>query len=294
VAYGDARRKIFFYRLLDAESRDPLDRDAVCREIAGLEGEDCYFDDDEMITRAVVHDSKLPACIQFYKVRRDNLPGVDDGQGAHEDLDLDEDEGLAEAIHLILFPNGVVGAESFGHGPRATRFPLYLKGKLDMPCTMTTIVRHDAVDEALKYGDIRLLRFQLSPDETSYVAAAAETVHGVMRTAKDLGAGVYADLTLRSDKGDLAFTNRVKKLLTNVFKGNDSVAGAFNKLEIEGKPDPDTPVTELDLLSERLYRTVQIPHRAQRTRELDTDAAFAAIRDAYDGVRDQLKRDAEA
>jgi hypothetical protein len=46
-------------------------------------------------------------------------------------------------------------------------------------------------------------------------------------------------------------------------------------------------------LSERLYRTVEIPYRAQRTRELDADAAFAAIRDAYNRVKNQLGKDAE-
>src|SRR3954469_1715999 len=101
-----------------------------------------------MITRAVVHDAKLPAKIQFYKVRRDDLPGVDDGKGAHSDLPLEDEEGLAEAIHLMLFPNGIVAAESFGHGPPATRLPLYFKGKLDMPCTMRAVIRHDVVEEA--------------------------------------------------------------------------------------------------------------------------------------------------
>jgi hypothetical protein len=294
MPYGDAKRKIFFYRLLDQETQEPLKRKAICAAISALEGEDCYHDSDGMITRAVVHDATLPACIQFYKVRRDDLPGVDDGQGSHSDLDLEDEEGLAEAIHLMMFKNGVVAAESFGHGPRAMRFGRYIGDKLGMPCTMRHIIRHDVVEEALKLGDIRLLRFQLDPSEGSQVAAAAETLHGVMDTAQSLSTGVYADLTLRSDRGDSVFTNRVKKVITNVFKGNGAVAEAFDKLEVEGKPDPDTPVAELDLLSERLYRTVEIPYRAQRTRELDTDAAFSAIRDAYNGVKQQLERDAEA
>jgi hypothetical protein len=146
-------------------------------------------------------------------------------------LHLDEDEGLAEAIHLMLFPNGIVVAEVFGHGPRATRFPLYLKGKLDMACTMRAVVRHDVVEEALKYTDIRLVRFQLNPSDGSHVAAAAETLHGVMDTAQSLSTGVWAELALRSDKGDRAFTSRIKKMLENVFGGRGSVAEAFNKLE---------------------------------------------------------------
>jgi len=292
MAYGDAKRKIFFYRVLDQETQEPLDRKAICAAISALQGVDCYYEDDDMITRAEVFDPKLPACIRFYKVRRDELPGLDDGQGDHSDLDLDEDEGLAEAIHLMMFPNGVVAAESFGHGPRATRFPLYLKGKLDMPCTMVPIIRHDVVEEALKFGDIRLLRVKLDPSAESYGAASPQALHGLMGTAQELHTGVYAELALRSPKGDQKFTTRVKKVISEIFGGNGDV-DAFEKVEIEGKPDPDTPVAELDLLSERLYRTVEIPYRAQRTRELDADAAFAAIRDAYNRVKNQLGKDAE-
>jgi hypothetical protein len=292
MAYGDAKRKIFFYRMLDQETQEPLDRKAICAAISALQGEDCYFEDGDMITRAEVFDAKLPCCIRFYKVRRDELPGVDDGQGSHDDLDLEEDEGLAEAIHLMMFPNGFVAAESFGHGPRATRFPLYLRGKLDMPCTMAGIIRHDVVEEALKYSDIRLLRVKLDPSAESYGAAAPPSLHGLMGTAQDLHTGVYAELALRTDKGDQKFTSRVKKTISEIFGGNGDV-DAFEKIEIEGKPDPDTRVAELDLLSERLYRQVEIPYRAPRTRELDADAAFAAIRDAYKRVKDQLGRDAE-
>jgi len=293
MAYGDAKRKIFFYRVLDPETQKPLDRKAICAAISTLQGEDCYHDDGDMITRAEVFDAKLPARIQFYKVRRDELPGVDDGRGSHDDLDLEDDEGLAEAIHLVMFPNGVVAAESFGHGPRATRFPLYLRGKLDMPCTMVPIIRHDVVEEALKFSDIRLLRVKLDPSAASYGAASPQALHGLMGTAQDLHAGVYAELALRTDKGDQKFTSRVKKTISEIFRGNGDF-DAFEKVEIEGKPDPDARVAELDLLSERLYRQVEIPFRAQRTRELDADAAFAAIRDAYQRVKGQLGRDAEA
>jgi hypothetical protein len=292
MAYGDAKRKIFFYRILDQETQEPLDRKAICAAVSALQGEECYFDDGAMLTRAEVFDAKLPACLRFYKVRRDELPGKDDGQGSHDDLDLEDEEGLAEAIHLMMFPNGVVAAESFGHGPRATRFPLYLKGKLDMACTMATIVRHDVVEEALKFSDIRFLRVKLNPSETSYGAGAPPALHGLMGTAQDLHTGVYAELALRSDGGDQKFTKRVKKTISEIFGGNGDIDD-FEKLEIEGKPDPDTRVTELDLLSERLYRQVEIPYRAQRTRELDADAAFAAIRDAYKRVKPHLDRDAE-
>jgi hypothetical protein len=292
MAYGDAKRKIFFYRVLDLETQEPLNRKAICSGIEALEGEDCYWDDGTHITRAEVYDKKLPASIRFYKVRRDELPGLDDGQGDHSDLELEEDEGLAEAIHLRLFPNGIVAAEAFGYGPRATRWGLYLRNKLDMACTMETVVRGDVVEEALRLSDIRLFRIKIDPSESAEITAATDSLEGVMSTASDLRAGVWAELTLRSERGDGTFTNRVKEVLANVFQQNNNAASAFERLEVEGKPGPDTPVASLDLLSERLSRTVEIPYRTERTRELDANAAFHQIKQAYDDVKEQLASDA--
>lgn len=158
---------------------------------------------------------------------------------------------------------------------------------------METVIRSDVVEEALKLKDIRLFRFKIDPSESSEVAAAADSLEGVMSTASDLNTGVWAELTLRSERGDGTFTNRVKEVLTNVFQGNNA-SSAFERLEVEGKPDPDTPVATLDLLSERLYRTVEIPYRTERTRELDANAAFTEIKEAYDEVKEQLAADAIA
>jgi hypothetical protein len=295
MPYGDAKRKVFFFRIFDSNSGEPLNRQAICRAIEDLAGEDAYFSTvdgaGEQITRAEVCSTSAPQCIRLYKVRRDELPGVDDGQGDQSDLPLEEDEGLSEAIHIRLFQRGVVGIEAFGHGPRAERFGRYLREHLDIDCEMRRLVRHDAIDHALQFGDIRLLRVKLDPSVGSHQAATPESLEGLMQTADNFDTGVYADLTLRSEGNDQGFRDRVRTFLTRL-KNGDAENEIFEKLEVEGKPDPDTPVAGLDLLSERLYRSVEIPYRGGRTRELNADAAFSAVKRAYDEVKDEIDLDA--
>jgi hypothetical protein len=296
MPYGDTKRKIFFFRLFDPDTGEPLNRKAICEAIEALTGEDAYFStvdgSGEQISRAEVLDSSAPQCIRLYKVRRDELPGVDDGQGDQNELELDEDEGLSEAIHIRLFRRGVVGVEAFGHGPRAERFGRYLREHLDLDCEMRRLIRHDAIDYALQFGDIRLLRIKLDPSVASHQGAnTPKHLEGLMQTADDFDTGVYADLTLRSEGNDEGFRNRVRTFLTKL-KNGGAENEIFEKLEVEGKPDPDTPVAGLDLLSERLYRSVEIPYRGGRTRELDADAAFSAVKRAYDEVKDEVDLDA--
>lgn len=293
MARGDAKRKIFFYRLLDQETLKPLDRTALCKAIEGLTGANVYYDDGEIITRAEVFSASRPQCIRFFKVRRDQLPGLDTGHGNHKDLGLAEEEGLAEAIHIRLFPNGVLAAESFGYGPRASRFSAYIRDKLGMPCVLEIQMRHDVVEEALKFGDIRLFRFKMEPSRASLQAIGPESLEGYMSTAEQLGTGVYAELVLRSEGGDKAFTDQIKGVISDLFS-NQSPDSSIERVEVEGKPDPETPVASLDLLSEHLYRVVEIPLRTQRTRELDANAAFAALQKAYDSVKHDLSKDATA
>jgi hypothetical protein len=228
--------------------------------------------------------------LRLFKVRRDDLPGVDDGAGTRTELNLDADAGLAEAIHIRLFPNGVVGAEFFFHGPRITRFERFVRVKLEMPFSIRQLARHDVIEEALKYDDIRVLRVKLDPSVTSR-EAAGEVGLDELIIASSFEAGVYIDVQLRAEKNDDAFRERVKRLFSKLRSGNAD-ANIFEKLEISGRPEGEHRVTQLDLLSERLYRIVEIPYRTERYRDLDSGAAFSAIREAYQQVESELPRDA--
>lgn len=291
MAYGEATRKVLFYRVRPLQDGVVWDRDEACRAINALTGTDVYYDDGEQVVRAEVFSADRPHMIRFFKVRRDDLPAVDDGAGDRRDLDLDEGAGLIEAIHLCLFPNGIIGAEFFFYGPRISRFQKYLNQKLDIgPFEIAELVRNDVIDQALRFGDIRLLRIKVDPSVMSQQAAQATNLDGLLDAAQSFGAGVYADLTLRAESNDDGFKQKVKGLLTRLKNGANDVH-IFEKLEIEGKPAPDEPVTPLDILSERLYRTVDIPYRAERYRDLNSDAAFAAIRHAYREVAREIPND---
>ena len=291
MAYGEARRKVFFYRALNADGGGPWDRDRVAGAIGQLTGHAAYLEDADHVNRAEVYSASRPQCIRFYKIRRDDLPAVDDGAGDRSDLGLAADEGLAEAIHICLFDNGVIGAEFFFYGPRINRFEAYVNDKLGVAVVISQLARHDVIDEALRFGEIRVLRIKLNPSAISAAAAHSANLDGLMEVASSFEAGVYADITLRAERYDTGLTHQAKTLFQKLRNGTTE-SNIFDKLEIEGKPDPGSPVVPLDLLSQRIYRTVEIPYRTQRYRDLNADAAFSAIRNAYGEVRDQVEADA--
>ena len=293
---NDAERKIYFYRAFP-QNPDPdfeLDREAICKAIKKLKGTEQFYLDEgaDKITCGEVVSEKLPPRIKLYAIRRENLPSRDTGQGIIEELQLRATEGLAEAIHIRLYPNSIIAAEFFYYGPRISRFQTFLNQRCGQDLVIKELYRGDAIERALTFKDVRALRVKIHPSDLSKQKASELGFDGLMRTAKTFEAGVYADVTLRAQGYDESFTEKVKGLLKKI-KG-ENPAHLFANLEMEGKSLDSGNVEPLNLLSDQLVRVAQIPRESARTRALDSPAAFKAIHTAYDEVKEHLGSDAVA
>jgi hypothetical protein len=292
----EAERKIYFYRAFP-QNQDPefeLDRAAVCKAIVALKGTDEFYIDEgaDKITCGEVVSDKLPPCLKLYAIRRENLPSRDSGDGVIEELQLQEAEGLAEAVHIRLYPNSIIAAEFFYYGPRISRFQTFLNQRCDQQVVVKELIRGDAIERALKLKDVRALRVKINPSDISKQKVSELGFDGLMSTAKTFDAGVYADVTLRAPGADDGFTGNVKKLFQKLKK--ESPSQLFENLEVEGKGPESGKVEALNLLSDQLVRVAHIPRESTRTRALDSPAAFAAIHTAYKEVKDLLPSDAVA
>ncbi len=294
---ADAERKIYFYRAFPMDEEDgwSLDRKGICDAIGALKGtNDFYLDDgDDKITCAEVGRDQAPQSIKFYSIRRQDLPSRDDGAGVISDLDLAAEEGLAEAVHVRLFPNNVIAAEFFYYGPRISRIHGYLNARCDQDIYLRPFIRGDLVQSAMDLKDIRLLRIKVHPSEVSRQEARELGFDKVMAAAKEFDADIAIDVTMRSEKYNDGLTNRAKHLIGKVSDGDGDAKEIFANLEVGGT-DSDGRVEYINLLSEQLVRVAKIPKESARTRALDSPAAFRAIKDAYDEVKHLLTSDAVA
>jgi hypothetical protein len=295
---AELQRKIYFFR---AELVDPtqnpdwlLPRKKIARLISELEGKAFYLEQGEdRVTCAEVHDSGAPQALKFYAIRRQNLPSRDDGTGRIGDLGLQEKEGLAEAVHVMLFPNSIIGFEAFFYGPRVSRVEAFINQKCasatGAPIVIKQLYRRDALERAQSFSDIRTLRVKMRPQSNG---SDDQALRPLMEAASALHAVDYADVTFRTVPGDEGFGDRVKQFLARISKRSVSAAQAFENLEIYGRNPESDDLEPLNLLNEALYRVAYIPRQGERTRALDTPAAFSAIKRAHQEVRDQLPDDA--
>lgn len=294
-----ARRKIYFYRVEptgpSVDDSWTLPRSAIAERLSGLEGDAFYLDEGaDRITCAEVHGAKAPQQIKFYGIRRRNLPSRDDGGGQIVELGLREKEGLAEAVHVVLFPNSIIGFESFFYGPRISRIESFInlrcEDDLAGPISIKQLYRGDMIERALQYTDIRVLRVKMRPNAP--IPAGDKDLVGVLEAANALHAAKYADVTFRTESHDERFSDRVKRLLWRLKQEKVDPSAVFEGLDVSGRNPESGEIEPLNILNDALQRVVYIPRKDERTRALDSTAAFSAIREAYHDVKEDLPNDA--
>lgn len=104
---------------LDAISRLPCDDGSRSRYLIDGDGDAlCAFSGPESFSQT----------LRFCRIRRDGLP-LQEQRGIIRDLGIDADAGLVEPVHVVFFPDNIVGVEYNHFGPRLSRLGTYLREK---------------------------------------------------------------------------------------------------------------------------------------------------------------------
>lgn len=294
-------RRILFYRAdigVDDGGRPlPFDPQPAIDAIANLsrvgDSADWYdLDSDGNALCLIQHSTSPNLLVRFCLVRRVGLPQIERG-GNISDLNLGPDEGLLEAIHVVFFPNNIVGAEYNHFGPKVSRLGGYLHEKSNKAVRRVTfrpLLRGDAAEQLNRLSELRVLDFSI---QSSYVeivkqandslAAALEANRRVLEDPKIL------QLILKPEQGSRSrFLESMKKSLMALV-GRDGVREGMERLQVRGKCRDSDRVETIDLLKDQLVSTKRIVRMNERSRALNPESAFQAIREAYGELQNQLE-----
>jgi hypothetical protein len=287
-----ALRKVYFQKVLP-RTGDPadfeFDRAAIVNGIEALRGApDFYLQDgpeaDEQFLCAAVDRTRTPQRFRFYRVRRRNLPETE-AAGDFAALELEERSGLAESIHVVLFPDGVVGSEYNHYGPRATTLASFFKERLDQDVVLWQLVRKNVMSEILALREIRKIRIKASPAAAAALQGRASGLGGAFESAERFSAGKYLDLTLAPEPGDQQFTQRVKAFVRGL--RDDEARSHLQAAQVYGLSE-DGLYEALDLLHDYVVLNREIERESPRSRALDKDAAYRAVENAHREIQDDL------
>lgn len=249
-----------------------------------------YLDEGETCLCCWVDRVKVNQLFRLAQIRRAGLPQLE-RFGQLSDLKIPGDSGLAETIHIVVFPGNIVGSDFNFFGPRMSRLSVYLKEKADNLCpevTFEPLLRHDVTAALAKLQDIRMFNLKIRASYAARVTEADADLGSAYEAARRAGTAGELEIILRTRRN--AREPLSDRLLATVKKlvGLPDMQTEALKFRVKGTASDSNKVELVDLLADQLIARVQVMRQSKRGRTLQTNSAYEAIQQAYEELKDEL------
>lgn len=296
-------RKIHFYRAdigVDGGGKplpfDPLPAFAAIEKLPFVNGGASRYlvDDDGNALCAWLGRSKIMRTLRFCQIRRTGLPQLEQA-GTVSDLNLAADAGLLEPVHVVFFPDNIVGADFNFYGPRLSRLGYYLRTKSQNAIPLASfhpLLRQDVAEQLDHLTELRLINLRVKKSYISTIRNADNSLGDAFAaTAKVLdGAAEDLEVVLRPSRaGRQGVLQRLVGPLKTLARGQQLRENA-ERFQIKGKLDITGRVELIDLLYDQWIVRKPVLRIGERSRAVSEASAIEAIRAAYNELGDDLRR----
>jgi len=290
---GTVDRRINFYRAYVGQEDNgkpiPFEPIPILKMIDTLpfsaDGTGRYLDDADTNGLCILSASGYEShpCTCFGAIRRIALPQVE-SKGRLTELEINDRDGLAEAIHVVFFPNNIIGAEYNHHGPRLSRLSQYLheKGGPDTPVIrFDSLVRRDVAEQLNRLEDVRLFDLRILPAYIDVVRQADSSLAAAFDAARQLGNPKSLEIVIRlPNSGQGAFGRRLLDAARQIIGSTDS-ASAMERFQITGRREDTRRSETIDLLQNQIVAHKRVIRATPRGRALQSESVYEAIVSAY-------------
>jgi hypothetical protein len=287
-------RTIHFHRIFvgaDAHGGTPFDAAPSFASLAALlASDDRYLEQGERVTLAMPDHDLPPQRLRLLNIRRTNLPHVE-AAGVLTPLGLPPAAGLAEQIHLVFFPDNVVGSEFNFYGPRATRLGDVLRARnIQRDVELRSLVRDDVIGRLDDMEELTMATIRLDRAAIGAVRRIDQSLSQALdRTAEFSDEGEIGISLRRVPHTRTRLSDRVRQAFRALGR-DDEIRHVARALQVEGRNPATGELELLDLLESELVTTRRILRADPRSRVLDSDDAYAQINSAYDELIPEIRR----
>lgn len=288
--------KIFFYRLNIGYNAigEPIQYDikSVLEAInnLGFQNKARYLkDEDDFETCCWIDEMNPPQKVRFGKIKRDDLPQMEHG-GDLVDLSIPDECGLAECVHIMFFPENIVGLEYNYDGPRPARISAYLhekaKNVYPQEPVFEQLLQHDVMKQLEHMRGVRQFKLKVRNSLFNSIEQADESLAKTFQAARELGQAQEIELVLSVGRGKgtlgAGLLGRVKRLIERRDTNYDIISGEIRGYNETGKMEV------IDLLNTKITKEKRIPRNQTRTSVPQRELVYAAIDEAYHELKDQI------
>ena len=297
---GALERKIYFYRLwMEPDEQGVpavLDPGPALAHIGQLiAGEDWYQDagDGNVFCLLPEGEAEGNSAARFCIVRRTGLPQLE-AAGQIVDLNIADEQGLLEAIHVVFFEDSIVGADYNHFGPRVSRLPFYMEKKAndEIPkgIRVTNLVRGDPAAVLDTLEGLHLLDLSVIPPHVEVVRQHNQGLGRALAASAELTAEPeVVSLNIKPSRNtEPGFLRDVGNALGAMVRNEEFRAGA-KKLRIQGRRRGQQKIETFDLLKDDITMSVQMIRLNPRGRALDPNHAYTQIVAAYNELYDDIQ-----
>jgi hypothetical protein len=291
-----AERNIYFYRanwgFLSTGEPRPINPTPWLHAINGLAFTEAgrYLEiEPGLLTCCWVDRDRAQQRLRVGTIRRSGLPQLERA-GQLTDLPIPATSGLAEQVHVIFFGNNIVGSEFNFYGPRLSRLSDYLAERAGVRNPRVTFV----LQQLNRLGEIRLLQMRIKASFMDTIAQLDQDLGAAFEAARRATDAEEVELTLKmTPHSRQPLSHRVVGFVRRLARRADTRT-EMSQFIVRGVNNQTNRVEVVDALSDHLIAKKQIVRESARSRALDTAAAYAAIEQAYDELRDELQAAAAA
>ena len=224
---------------------------------------------------------EYPVRLRFGKTRRDALPEIEH-QGNLTTLELQEDAGLIDICHIVIFGDGFVAAEWNHEGPKLAQLGPYLfeKGRLNSAPKFLPLLERDIVEVVRALDSVRVLEIDLPPDAAELAREADENFYTAIKATEALGATKRVALKLTAERtGDRLKT--IAGRLAEIVKTRPHERDRFKGLNVSGYADGSSTQKFVDILESKLVAGETFIRTSERSRSIKSEDAYRVIERAY-------------
>lgn len=232
-----------------------------------------------------------PQRARLATIRRSDYPYVE-RLGDLSPLEVPEDSGLADPIHVVFFDNNIVGADYNHYGPRLGSLEHYLRHKASDACPamhFEMLLDPDAAERLERFRELRVLDLRVRPSDARVREQLAEGLGGGFDANEMLGeVGEFGIVLKPEPYSRQSIPRRVLEFAKRIARDDDFTKNT-SRFKVKGVDDLGN-VEEIDLLSDQLVAKKKMIKEDPRSRALAQESAYQAIEEAHEELKDKIER----
>jgi len=208
-------------------------------------------------------------------------------------LEISLASGLVEVVHVVFFPDNIVGADFNFYGPRLTRLGSYFGSKAAAVCSdiqFEPLLRLDVTERLRRLGEIRLFALKVKTSYLDELMDADRDLFRALKAAQRISKASEMEIVLGAKPRSHEWLDRATLGVANRLSRRANLRQEARKFVVKGFNRDTGEIDEIDVLSDELITTKRISRLRPRTRALDPESAYSAIELARRELGQDLNR----